>query len=116
MAVPPGLIGACDIYRPFGAGSPTYTNVACKLVADLDRGRIAGEVVWTHYAVLATSVDIRDGCTRAAGANTITYNDGDEVRITVGSSTPRFAVVWVETVDAGTALEFKRAYLLRHSA
>lgn len=116
MATPPGLIGACDIYRPFGAGAPTYANVACKLVADLERGRIAGQIVWTHYLVLSTSVDIRDGCTRTAGADAIAYADGDEVRITVGSSTPRFVVVWVETVDAGTTTEFKRAYLLRHTA
>ncbi|MSR53785.1 MAG: hypothetical protein EXS09_10915 [Gemmataceae bacterium] len=116
MATPPGLIDLCDIYRPFGAGAPTYTNVVCKLVADLERGRIDGAIVWTHYLLLATSDDIRDGCTRIAEGNAITYADGDEVRMTIGSSTPRFVVAWVETVDAGTALEFKRAYLLRHTA
>ena len=34
----------------------------------------------------------------------------------VRESTPRFAVIWVETVDPGTPRAFKRAYLLRHAA
>ena len=49
------------------------------------------------------------------GASTITYADGDEVRIPSGAST-RFVVVWVEKVDVGTPREFKRAYLLRNTA
>jgi hypothetical protein len=119
MTLPPDAVpAACDVYRPFGAGAPTYTGVPCRLVADYARGQAAGATgpAWTHCLVLDVAADVRDGCTRAAGAATVTYADGDEVRLTVGGSTPRFVVVWVETVDAGTPREFKRAYLLRHTA
>ena len=119
MAVAPDiLITTCDIYRPFGAGSPTQSNVACRLVADFARGRLAsgGVPEWTHYLELDVGVDIRDGCTRAAGASVLTYADGDEVRVPGGASTPRFVVVWVEKIDQATQREFKRAYLLRHVA
>ena len=93
----------CDVYRPFGAGSPTYTNVPCRLVGDFARSRVAAASPdWTHYLVLDLAADIRDGCTRTAGSAAITYADGDEVRLSDGSGTPRFVVVWVETVDPGT--------------
>jgi hypothetical protein len=46
----------------------------------------------------------------------LTSADGHKSRIAVGSSTPLFLVVGVKVVDAGTPREFKRAYLLRHSA
>jgi hypothetical protein len=119
MAIPPDLLqSTCDVYRPFGAGSPTHTNLACRLVADFARGRMAagGVPEWTHIVEMAADADVLDGCTRSTGASTPTYADGDELRIAIGSSTPRFVVVWVETVDLGSPLEFKRAYLLRHSA
>jgi hypothetical protein len=118
MAMPPDLLlSTCDVYRPFGAGSPTLTNVPCRLVGDFPRGRIAAGAIpeWTHYADLDADADIRDGCTRTAGAYVPTYADGDELRIPSGGST-RYVVVWVEKVDAGTPREFKRAYLLRHTA
>ena len=107
----------CDVHRPFGAGAPTYANVPCRLVADFARGRAAGEggPAWTHLLVLDASADVRDGCTRGAGVADISYADGDEVRVPAGSGS-RYAVVWVETVDAGTPREFKRAYLVRHTA
>lgn len=118
MAVPPDLLAStCDIYRPFGAGAPTYTNVACRLVPDMPRGNDAIDALaWTHYLVLDVAVDVKDGCTRVAGSPTLTYADGDEVRIAIGSATPRFVVVWVENVDVGSPREFKRAYLTRHTA
>jgi hypothetical protein len=118
MTIPPDLVpSTCDIYRPFGAGAPTYTNVPCRLVADFPRSRAAGTVPeWTHYLVVDIGVDVKDGCTRAAGSSGLTYADGDEVRVPGGAGTPRFVVVWVETVDAGTPREFKRAYLVRHAA
>ena len=118
MAIPSELLRTtCDVYRPFGAGAPTYTNVACRLVGDFARGRHAavGAPEWTHYIDLAADADVRDGCTRAGGASTITYADGDELRIPSGAST-RFVVVWVEKVDVGTPRELKRAFLLRHAA
>jgi hypothetical protein len=105
----------CDVYRPFGAGSPTMANVPCRLVADFARGRLANGPTWTHYLVLDTGADVRDGCTRAAGAADVTYADGDEVRVPAGSGS-RYAVVWVEAVDPGTPRQFKRAYLVRHTA
>ena len=78
--------------------------------------RRPGGPVWTHYLVLDPSADVRDGCTRTAGSAAVVYADGDEVRVPGGAATPRFVVVWVETVDPGTPREFKRAYLMRHVA
>jgi len=119
MALPSHLLPTtCDVYRPFGAGSATHTNVPCRLVSDFVGGRQAAGSgpVWTHYLVLDPSADVRDGCTRTAGSAAVVYADGDEVRVPGGASTPRFTVVWVETIDPGTPREFKRAYLLRHAA
>ena len=119
MAIPSGLMQTtCDIYRPFGAGGPTYTGVPCRLVADFSRSRGAAGAVpeWTHCLVVDVGVDIKDGCTRAVGSAGLTYADGDEVRVPSGATAPRFVVVWVEVADCGTAREFKRAYLVRHAA
>jgi hypothetical protein len=120
MAIPIDLLPTtCDIYRPFGAGgAPTYANVQCRLVGDFARGRAAtgSGPDWTHYLVVNPEVDIVDGCSRLGGAFTLSYSDGDEVRVPAGTANPRFVVVWVETVDAGTPREFKRAYLIRHTA
>lgn len=119
MAIPAELLPTtCDIYRPFGAGAATHTNVRCRLVTDLYRGRGTGGGVphWTHYLDLDPAADILDGCTRLPGGSTVTYADGDEVRVPAGAANPRFVVVWVETVDPGTPREFKRAYLTRHAA
>jgi hypothetical protein len=112
------LTTTCDIYRPFGAGSPTTSNVACRLVPCLPRGRgasaAAGYLIWTHYIDVADSVDVRDGCTRTGATNAITYADGDEVRVPGGGGTAtRYAVVWVELINRGSAAAFKRVYLLR---
>ena len=116
MILPADAVPAtCDVYRPFGAGAPTYSNVPCRLVADFARGRLANGPTWTHCLVLDASADVRDGCTRAAGAADVSYADGDEVRVPAGSGS-RYAVVWVEAVDPGTPREFKRAYLVRHTA
>jgi hypothetical protein len=119
MSIPGDLLPTtCDIFRPFGAGAATYTEVRCRLVADFARSRAANGAIpeWTHYLVVNPEVDIQDGCTRLGGAYTLTYADGDEVRVPTGAAAPRFVVVWVETVDAGTPREFKRAYLVRHAA
>jgi hypothetical protein len=116
MSIPSSLLTTtCDIYRPFGAGSPVTTAVPCRVSPDLARGdHTAAGIVWSHYIDLSDTVDVRDGCTRTAGANAINYNDGDEVRIPNASGN-RFAVVWVEIRNQGTPREFKRAYLLRHA-
>jgi hypothetical protein len=108
----PLLTTTCDIYRPFGAASPTTTNVPCQLSADLAAGTLGG-LVWTHTLDLACGTEIRDGCTRTAGNNAIDYADGDEVRVPSGGTT-RYVVVWVEVRSRGSAMECARAYLLRH--
>jgi hypothetical protein len=118
MAIPSELLPTtCDVYRPFGAGAPTYTNVPCRLVGDFARGRQAavGAPEWTHYIELAHDADVRDGCTRLGGVAAIAYADGDEIRVPSGATTS-YVVVWVEKVDSGTPREFKRAYLLRNTA
>ena len=115
MAIPTDLLPTtCDVYRPFGDAAPTTSSVPCRLVPDLTRGRRPENtsLAWTHYLVLGSTADVRDGCTRAAGTQAQTYADGDEVRI----SGARFAVVWVERVEVGTPREYKRAYLMRHTA
>lgn len=118
MSIPNDLLPTtCDVYRPFGTFSATYTNVRCRLVADLARGRSeTTSLRWTHYLIVQPDADILDGCTRPLGAATITFADGDEIRVPTGASTPRFVVVWVETVDKGTTREYKRAFLMRHAA
>lgn len=107
----------CAIYRPFAAATPTTSDIRCRLVADFARSRNSQLTpMWTHYLLVNPSVDIRDAISRPVGSNSLTYADGDEVRIPSGSSTPRFVVVWVEVVDAGTNLEHKRVFLIRHAA
>jgi hypothetical protein len=111
------LTTTCDIYRPFGAGAPTTTGVACRLVPDIARGRVtaAGMISWTHYLDLDEGVDIRDACSRLGGADAVNYFDGDEVRIPNASGS-RYVVVWVEVINRGTARQYKRAYLVRDTA
>jgi hypothetical protein len=119
MSIPASLLSTtCDIYSPFGAATPTATNVPCHLVADLARGRGTSPnntVAWTHYVDVQDTVTLLDGCTRTASLNTINYLDGDEVRIPTGGAA-RYVVVWVEKRNVGTANQFKRAYLMRHAA
>jgi hypothetical protein len=108
----------CDIYRPFGAGSPTATAVPCKLVGDLSRGRGSGlssVLSWTHYIDVDDGLDIRDGCIRSPGSDAVTYYEGDEIRIPTGATT-KYVVVWVETRNFGTSRAYKRVYLLRDTA
>jgi hypothetical protein len=119
MSIPPDLLNTtCDVYRPFGAMSATATGVRCRLVADFAGGRptVSGGLTWTHYIDVDAGTDLRDGCTRLGGANTMSYSDGDEVRIPTGAATPRYVVVWVETMNQGTPREFRRAYLMRDTA
>jgi len=54
-------------------------------------------------------VDVRDGCTRAAGADLLAYSDGDEVRVPGGAGSTRYVVVWVAMINRGTTLQYKRA-------
>jgi len=70
---------------------------------------------WTQYLDLDDSIDIRDGCTRTAGVDALNYADGDEVRIPSGSNN-RYVVVFVTMLSRGLPGQYKRAYLIRHSA
>ena len=119
MAIPTEFLPTtCDVYRPFGAASPTAAGVRCRLVADHARGRapFSGGPTWTHYLDLDPAADVRDGVTRTLASNALVFNDGDEVRVPTGATAPRYVVVWVEKVHEGTPREFKRAYLLRDTA
>jgi len=120
MSIPTSfLTTTCDLFRPYGAISPTQTGIACRLVPDVRGGRgtgsASGTLIWSHYLDVDDAVDIRDGCFRTVGLDAFSYADGDEVRIPDSSGT-RYIVVWVEIRNVGTAKQFKRAYLLRDSA
>jgi hypothetical protein len=104
----------CDVYRPFGAASPTTSGIVCRLVPDMANGQQPGGLSWTHYVDLPADVDVRDGCGRSLGSLTINYADGDELRIPGGSDGARFVVVWVEHHNQGTSAAFNRAFLTRH--
>jgi hypothetical protein len=120
MALPQSMLPTtCDIYRPFGAGSPTTTGIPCRLtpaLAALTTKLVIGEIGWTHTLDVQPGVDIRDGCSRVVGSDEIYFADGDEVRVPGGSGTTRYVVVWVETVGRGTPMQYQRAYLVRHEA
>jgi hypothetical protein len=119
MPLPASLLPTtCNIYRPYTAASPVASNVPCQLVCDMPGGQVAGAggLVWTHTLLVNSDVDLRDGCTRAAGADAVTYADGDGVRIPAGAGSTRYVVVWVECVQRGGPNEYKRAYLLRDTA
>ena len=116
MSIPLTMLPTtCDVYRPFGSATPAATAVPCRLVPDLATGRLYASLVWTHYAEFDAAADVRDGTTRPLGELSVSYADGDEVRIPSGGGT-RFVVVWTETIDLGTPRAYKRAYLLRHTA
>lgn len=109
----PGEMTTCDVKVGWG-GANRSTNNACRLVEQLDVGRppVAGALLWSHYIDLASAVDIRDGLTRTAGSDSLTYADGDEVRIPTGT-TNKYVVVAVVSMNLGDVGQYKRAYLLR---
>lgn len=109
------LTTTCDIYRPFGAASPTTTGVGCRLVPVVHGEPPAPGLAWTDYIDVDNTVDIRDGCTPTVGSAAVLYSDGDEVRIPNASGT-RYVVTWVALMNRGTSREFKRVYLLRDTA
>jgi hypothetical protein len=114
MSLPPGLLTTtCDIYRPFGAATPTTSGVACRLSPN--SGSRADGTTWTHTLDLQPGTDVRDGSTRTPSTASVVYGEGDEIRVPTGGST-RYVLVWVEVVARGTPAQFLRAYLLRHAA
>ena len=105
-----------DRYTPFGAASPTDTNIACQWTDDIVRGRGSSPlntVAWTHYIEFADIQPMLDGCTRTASLDSLNYADGDEVRIPTGGLN-RYVVVFVTQRNNGEGT-IKRAYLLYHS-
>ncbi|MBX7105361.1 MAG: hypothetical protein K1X57_14855, partial [Gemmataceae bacterium] len=90
--------------------TPTETDVPCRLNPDFAGGQQAGAIAWTHTLDLAADADVREGGGRGEGGATISYADGDEIRI----GTTRYVVVWVEPHVRDGPTPFRRAYLLRH--
>jgi hypothetical protein len=112
------LTTTCDVYRPFGAATPIATGVPCRLTAVVGSGQpmAPSGLAWTHTLDVQPGVDLRDGCTRAAGSNAVTYGDGDMVGVPSGAGSTCYVVVWVEVLNRGTPVQFQRAYLLRDTA
>lgn len=119
MAAPFPLPDTCDIFRPLGAGAPVSAGVSCRIVPNLRTGRggTAGPtyLMWTHYIDFESTVDVRDGCTRAAGTNYVTYADGDGLKATLEGKLHVWVVVWVEFRYTNTPNNYKRAYCVRDS-
>jgi len=100
----------CDVYRPFGDSSPMTNDVPCRLSPDFAGGQQSIGISWTHTLDLPADADVRDGCTRSAESGSLSYADGDEIRI----AGVRYVVVWVEPHCFDGPTPFQRAYLLRH--
>jgi hypothetical protein len=105
----------CDIYRPFDSGTLIASAIPCRLTPAYRAAEKVNDLAWTHTLDIQPGVDLRDGVSRIVATVQLSYADGDEVRVPSGGTT-RFVVVWIETVGRGTALQYQRAYLLRHEA
>jgi hypothetical protein len=112
-----GILSTCDVYSSMGAGSPDVaTGISCKHTPCMPQGLRSepGALQYTDVILVADTVDVRDGCTRTAGTNAVTYGDGYKVAIPSGGTT--YSVVWVETVNRGMSSAYKRVYLMRDAA
>lgn len=105
-----------SVRRPFGDATANSQDNACRITDQIDEGRpaLAGQLMWSHYIDFEVEIDVRDGATRTAGTDALTYADGDEVRIP-SESGHRYVVVFVSMMAQGSARQWKRAYLLRHT-
>ena len=103
------------VYNGFGGSERSNNPRRCRLVEQMDEGRRpeSSGLNWSHYIDCELVIDIRDGCSRSG--NTISYGDGDEVRIPDTNGT-KYVVVWVMVLGFGTSLAYKRALLMRDSA
>lgn len=114
---PGGVVTNLDVYRPFGAAAAFATGQPCVFYADLPQGRGAysggNYFTWTDYVDVSSSLDVRDGCNRAAGLDVIVYGDGDEVRVPSGTAVTRYVVVRVTNMRDSAGNYFKRVFLLR---
>jgi hypothetical protein len=117
MPLPAGLLTTtCSIHRNNPPDvTPASTNVPCQLVPDYAaaaRNLHSTAKPWTHYLVLASSVDIRDGY--AGSTNLWNYAQADTVYVPSGGTTA-YVVVFVEVRGKGTPGEHKRVYLDRQA-
>ena len=117
MSLPSSLLSTtCDIYRgnpPPNNATPAATDVPCQLVASYLSGSRAlnnNLKTWTHYIVLNSNVDIRDGY--QGSTQVWQYQNADTIHIPSGGTTA-YAVVFVEVRGRGTVGEHKRVYLDR---
>lgn len=117
MSIDPELLTTtCSIFRPFGNSTPLETDVACRLIPDVPCGRgsgLSGALAWTHYMDCQPDTDVIDQLTRSIGSNALNYADGDEVQIPSSSPEGSFVVVMVTRVNAGSAEEFTRVFMMR---
>jgi len=117
MASIPPFPDKVDIYRPFGAAVPTYTNVDARVVPAFIKGRGAtattNYLACTHWVDFPIGTDVRDGCSRGAGIVIESYSDGDELHASLNGKTFVLVTVWVEVRYANTPAAFKRAWCVR---
>jgi hypothetical protein len=92
------------LHRPFGGAE--VGPVIGRWITDTE-GLNGRQLRWSHRLELPVGTDIRDGITQTG--NELMYADGDEVRL----AGIKYAVVWVETRNAGTPYARTVAYLLR---
>jgi hypothetical protein len=108
-----------NILRPFG-GATFASGVLGTLYADLQPGRggySGGNYFpWTDYLECSDSTDIRDGCTRPAGIDAVSFSNGDEVLITTPPTATAYVVVQVQRLVDLNGVTYKRAYLTRDQA
>jgi hypothetical protein len=115
-----GYTTSFDVYRPFGNAAPVVTGLVGVFYSDAINGRGSysggNYVMWSDFLDVASSVDVRDGSSRASGLDTVSYADGDEVRVPSGAAASRYVVVRVSNMLDLTGVLFKRVYLLRDAA
>lgn len=110
-----GITTTYDLYRPFGAGIPTYTNQPCIIYNDFPcgcAGPTTKQLAWSHYMDVPVTADVQDGVTRGGASTSFLYNDGDEIRPSGGPC--KLCVVFVtEYYDDTAAAKMKRVYMIR---
>jgi hypothetical protein len=108
-----------NIRRPFG-GAVVSTGLVGVFYSDTPQGRGGysggSYYTWSHFLDVSSSVDIRDGMSRAAGLDSLSYADGDEVEVPSPAGNSKYVVVFVAPMRDLTGVTFHRVYLLRDQA
>jgi len=102
----------CDIYitpnvppaAPNTAAVPITLTSVWQAGAEATEGTTTAK--WTHVMKCARDVDIRDTYPAGGAANRVYVPDKNGTR---------FDVIFVETVNRGTATEYKRVFLVRQT-